>query len=228
MIYIEMKTRRFFPCGTARLLGRLLACLALFLSCSQAEPRVVRAVISLVYYQSQTGVEAAYSFFVLPEDDDGIKDLDTLYLYHDKDELVWQLGSEDWISVDVDGKAWIGSRGISMSDGLPLPRGQFRAVLADKGGSSGERTFAFDGPPGGRPFPVFTVSGGQYHVESSYPAHSLLWYDESGENIGSSVLAALDGNLVDLGFPPESRSAALWAEDAEHYTSALTQVLPLD
>ncbi|MDR1429139.1 MAG: hypothetical protein LBI85_02525 [Spirochaetaceae bacterium] len=218
-----MKLRRFLP-GTAAWRFGLLFVL-LFASCSQAEPRIVRAVISLVYYQNQTGIQEAYSFFVLPEDDDGIKDLDTLYLYHDREELVWTLGSEDWISEDADGKAWIGSRGISMNDG-PLPRGQFRTVLEDKSGSRGERTFAFDGAALNRPFPVFTITDGQFHIESSYPAHSLLWYDENGESAGSSPLNSLDGTIGDLA-PPESRSAALWAEDIGHYTSALTQALPL-
>jgi hypothetical protein len=207
---------------------KLLLCLAAFFaSCSQAEPKVVRAVISLVYYQNQIDIQESYSFFVLPEDDDGIKDLDALYLYHDKEQLVWKLSSEDWVQEEVDGKIWIGSRSISMND-APLPRGQFRAVLEDKGGSSGERVFAFDGPQRKRPFPVFTISGGQYYIESDYPVHSILWYDETGASLGSSGLVSLEGNIRDLEFPPESRSAALWAEDPEHYTSALTRVLSIN
>ncbi|MDR0390173.1 MAG: hypothetical protein LBH73_08885 [Spirochaetaceae bacterium] len=217
-----MQIQVFLKCLKKALLFSLVL---LFLSCSQAEPKIIRAVISLVYYEGQTGVQESYSFFVLPEDDDGIKDLDTLYLFHDKEELVWKLNSDDWISEDVDGKAWIGSRSICMSD-APLPRGQFRAVLEDKSGSRGERIFAFDGPAP-RPFPVFTISGGQYHIESLYPAHFLLWYDESGENLGSSALGSLDGNIRELA-PPDSRSAALWAEDPEQYSSALSLALPLD
>jgi hypothetical protein len=218
-----MRIKKIFWRVGARLLFFFLA--LFFLSCSQAEPKIVRAVISLAYYQGQSGIQESYSFFVLPDDADGVKDLDTLYLYHDKEELVWTLSSDDWMSEDVDGKTWIGSRSISMSD-APLPRGQFRAALEDKGGSRGERTFAFDGTAR-HPFPVFTISGGQYRIESAYPVHSIVWYNENGESLGSSQPAFSEGNIEDLEPPQGSRSAALWAEDPGQYTSALTQVLPL-
>jgi hypothetical protein len=183
--------------------------------------------MSLVYYGGQE-IREAYSFFVLPGDADGFEDLDTLFLYHDREELVWKLSSEDWISETVDGEVWIGSRGISMSDG-PLPGGQFRAVLTDKGGSRGEKILVFDGPEKSRyPFPALIIQGGRYSIDSAYPRNAILWYDENGAYLGSRNVNAPAGTLAELEAPGAGRSAALWAEDPEHYTSALTAVVPLN
>jgi hypothetical protein len=185
--------------------------------------------MSLVYYGGAQEIHEAYSFFVLPGDDDGLEDLDTLSLYHDREELVWKLSSEDWISETIENEVWIGSRNISMSGGGPLPRGRFRAVLTDKGGSRGERVLVFDGPEKSRyPFPVLVIEGGRYSIESAYPYHTMLWYDGSGAYLGARRVGALAGTIRELEAPRETKSAALWAEDPEHYTSALTAVVPLN
>ena len=115
-----------------------------------------------------------------------------------------------------------------MNDGAPLPRGLFRAVLVDKGGSRSERTLSFDGPLRPRyAFPQFTVSRGRYLVVSSYPVHRVLLYNGSGDLIASTPLDALEGPVEAFGDIREAVSAALWAEDGEHYSSALTAAAAL-
>jgi len=74
----------------ARLLP-LLVFLPGFLSCSRAEPTIHFAFMELVYYPGRNGPEERFSFFVLPEDDDGVGNLDELYLYHDREGLRWFL-----------------------------------------------------------------------------------------------------------------------------------------
>lgn len=198
-----------------------------FGSCSKTEPRIPYGVIKLVYCQTQTKPEERFSFFVLAEDDDGIENLDELYLYHDREGLRWKLSAEDWVSVVEEGKTWIGSRSIAMPGGAPLPRGQYRGVLVNKGGDKTERTFGFDAPEEPRyPFPVFSIYEGRYNIESQYPKHTLIGYDEAGNYVQTIPIEIPQGEVASLGLASQVKSLALWAEDAEYQTSALTDVSP--
>ncbi|QQO08209.1 hypothetical protein [Breznakiella homolactica] len=199
-------------------------------SCSQSAPQIARGTLRLEYYPSGTGsgVEERYSLYILPEDADGLEDLAVLYLYHDREELRWKLTNEDWRSEIVNGETWIGTNAIAMIDGERLPRGQFRAVLEDKGGSRGERTVSFDGPVSPRhDFPVFSVSDGMYRYTSAYPVNRLVCYSENGIYLRTLELPEPEGDIESLGLPRDARAAALWAEDPEYQTSALTDVVPL-
>jgi hypothetical protein len=210
----------------------LLFSLAVFLlqalSCSRTEPQITFGFIELVYYQSNDKPEERFSFFIIPEDEEGIENLEDLYLYHDREQLRWHLNCNDWVSYVHEGTTWIGSRSIAIGEGESLPRGQYRAVLVNKGGEKSERNFGFDAPEEPRfPFPVLTISGGSYTADSAYPINRLLCYDEQGNHIFSVNLSSLSGSVADLGIPSQARTAALWAEDAQYFTSAMTYVAAL-
>jgi hypothetical protein len=201
---------------------------ALFLSCSRTEPVIAYGSIRMVYYEEAGRQEERFSFFVLPEDEDGIEDLADLYLYHDREGLEWRLSSEDWVSLEVEGKTWIGTRHIAMAGGESLPRGQFRAVLIDKGGERSERILTYDAPESSRyPFPFFFIEEGRFRAESAYPVHYLLCYDQEGNYLSTQPLTALDGSLEELELKANVRALALWAEDDEYSAAALTAVVPL-
>ncbi|MDR2418713.1 MAG: hypothetical protein LBD79_06635 [Treponema sp.] len=201
---------------------------SLCLACSRSAPRISYGVIQLVYYQGQGAPEERFSFFVLAEDDDGIENLENLYLYHDYEGLRWQFSFEDWISFDDNGKTWIGSRAIAMPDNESLPRGQYRVVLVNKGGERTERTLAFDAPVEPRhPFPLFNVSEGNYTIGSSYSSHSFICYDGEGNVIRTVSVENLSGAISSLGLSSNVRALALWAEDAEYQTSALTDLIAI-
>jgi hypothetical protein len=198
------------------------------LSCSRAEPEIAFGSLRLVYFQGAEGPEERFSFFVLPNDEDGIADLAELYLYHDREGLCWQLNSDDWVSYQSEGQEWIGSRAIAMFDGESLPRGQFRAVLVDKGGEQTERLFAFDAPAEPRhPFPYLYVEGDSYRIESEYPEHYFLCYNNQGEFLLTVKVDYNAGYLRDTDIPPETSGIALWDEDDEYFTSALSNVVAL-
>jgi hypothetical protein len=201
-----------------------------FASCSRTSPKISFGTLRLVYHNSGEGdaAEERFSFFVLPDDDDGLEDIADLYLYHDREGLVWHITSDEWLSLDIEGKTWIGSRQIVMIDGEGLPRGQFRAVLVDKGGERSERNFAFDAPEDPRyPFPYFFVEQGRYRLESEYPAHYLVCYDAEGNYIMTQALENPEGFIAELGLPSGISGAALWADDEEYLTSALTGIVSL-
>jgi hypothetical protein len=202
-----------------------LCILSGFFSCSRTEPRILYGFIELVYYQGNERPAERYSFFILSEDDDGIENLLELYLYHDREGLRWLVSAEDWIQHEADGKAWIGSRHIAMPYDASLPRGQYRAVLVNKGGERTERRFTFDGPEvSPYPFPIFTINEGTYRINSRYPVNHLVCYDQQGNAVRTIKVAELQGSIRSLNLPENAFSAALWAEDPEYRISAFTEV----
>jgi hypothetical protein len=197
-------------------------------SCSRTEPKISYGFIQLVYYQDEEKPVERFSFFVIPDDEDGIENLEELYLYNDWEQLRWLLTSGDWVSFEQDGAVWIGSRSLAMEGGELLPRGQYRAVLVNKGGEKSERNFSFDAPEESRfPFPALEISDGQYTVNSAWPQNRLAFYDGEGNYVATVNLSALSGMVADLQPPAAARTAALWAEDNLYFTSAFTSVVPL-
>ncbi|MDR2371188.1 MAG: hypothetical protein LBD71_06885 [Treponema sp.] len=202
----------------------------LFLACSRSDPGISYGFIELVYYQNDQGGRPLerYSFFIVPDHEDGVEDLAELFLYHDREGLRLKISGEDWILHEQEGKTWIGTRAIAMNENESLPRGMYRAELVSKGGGRSEKTFTFDAPEESPfPFPFFTVNAGEYHIESQYPQNRLILYDGEGSYVSTLPLAGLDGSLSSLNIPGNARTASLWAEDPEYRTSAYTNAVSL-
>lgn len=207
----------------------LAVCTALF-SCSQAAPRLDSVSLRLVYRAGGggTGVVERLSFFALVSDEDGILDLDALHLLNDSSQLYWSLSAKDWLKVEKSGETWIGSHSLSMNDGVPFPRGVYRAVLVDKGGERAERTVSFSPPAEpARRYPSFSAAKGRYRVVSEYPKNSVVAYDASGAIARTVALKNKEGALSELDLGPAVQSLAVWAEDEESRTAALTDPLSL-
>jgi len=196
---------------------------ALAVSCSRTKPEITFGFIQLVLYQGETEPFEQYSFFIIPEDDDGIENLDELFLFHDREQLRWNIKSDEWISYTQDEKTWIGTRSISVAEG-GLPRGVYRAVLVNKGGERGERSFTYDGNAR-YPFPEIEVENGIYTIRSEWPANRLVCYDRSGNYVSTVEITALRGSVSQLNLPTSVRTAALWAEDSAYFCSAFTNVV---
>ena len=199
-----------------------------FFSCSQAGPEIKHGSLELVFYENGGRPVERFTFFILPHDDDGFEDLEDLWLFHDWDGLSWHFTSKDWVKENVGGDTWIGSRAIAMEDGSLLPRGQFRVVLADKGGNRAERLLSFDTPPlQERPFPRFSIDGDIYRIESEYAEQNLLVFGNEGNYLSTVTPSSLEGNISALGIPSSAESLALWARDPARSVSAITDIVPL-
>jgi hypothetical protein len=211
-----------------RLLSIPLLCALTCFSCSRAEPRIHYGFIGLFYYPGSSGPEERFSFFILPEDDDGVENLSELYLYHDREGLRWLITSEDWIEYEEAGRIWIGSRGIAMPEGMLLPRGQYRAVLINKGGESTERNFTYDGPETSpHPFPQLTIEDGVFRIDSQYPVNHFVCYDQQGRAVQTQAVTLAEGNIRILNLPGAVRTLAVWAEDPEYRLSAITEAVSI-
>ena len=205
-----------------------VAALWFMVSCSQAAPEIIRGSLELVYYENGGNHAERYTFFILPRDDDGVEDLEELWLYHDWEGLSWHLTSKEWTKELVGSDTWIGTRAVAMEDRSALPRGQFRAVLIDKGGNRTERLFSFDTPADQeRPFPFLAVTENRYRIESRYPQQNLLVYDNEGNYLLTVQPPSPEGNLSELGLPSQAESLSLWARDPARSVSAITDIVPL-
>jgi hypothetical protein len=181
-----------------------------------------------VYYQEGAASLERFSFFIIPNDEDGIENLDELYLYHDREQLRWLFKSDDWVSFTQDGRTWIGSRSVAAAGDGSLPRGQYRAVLINKGGEKSERLFSFDAPESPRfPFPSLEINEDRYTVNSAYPENRMVCYTAEGEYVSTINLPALSGTVSALNIPSNVRIASLWAEDTQYFTSAFTDAVSL-
>jgi hypothetical protein len=204
----------------------VFALAALGFSCSRTEPKITFGFMELVYYPGETRPDERFSFFVIPEDDDGMENLGELYLYNDREGLRWLVNSDDWIKIEYEGKTWIGSRSIAMPGSETLPRGRYRAVLVNKGGEKTERSFTFDAPEDPRfPYPSLAISNGWYRIDSAYPVNRLICYDQEGNTVQFLAIQYHEGNVADLGLPNSVISTALWAEDPDYRCSALTEAV---
>jgi hypothetical protein len=203
----------------------LIICV-IFISCSKTVPEITFGFIQLVQYQNETGIEEYFSFFIIPEDEDGIENLDELILYNDNEQLRWLVRSDEWVKLSENGKTWIGTRRIAIQRGMTLPKGVYRAVLINKGGEKTERNFTFD-YENRYPFPVFRIANGVYIINSEYPRNHLIFYDNNGNYISTVDPSSMQGNVSELKIPSNVRTAALWAEDPAHFCSALTNVVPV-
>ena len=200
-----------------------------FFSCSRAEPRILYGYMELVYYPGKDKPEERFSFFVLPEDDDGINNLSELNLYNDREGLRWNFTPENWVKLEENGQTWIGSRHIAIHDNTSLPRGQYRAVLVNKGGESTERYFTFDGPAEPlHPYPFISISKDTYRIDSEYPENYLLCYDAQGNFIQIITIDEIAGDISNLNIQDSSKNIALWADDPAHHTSALTETISIE
>jgi hypothetical protein len=192
-------------------------------SCSRTVPEITFGFIKLVLYEGETGPQEYFSFFIIPEDEDGMENLDELYLFHDREQLRWHIKSDEWLTYTHNERTWIGTRSIAVQEGS-LPRGVYRAVLVNKGGERGERSFTYDG--GARfPFPVFEVEEGMYTIRSEWPVNRLVCYDRNGNYHSTVEVHSLTGDISQLNIHSSVRTASLWAEDPEYFSSAFTNVV---
>jgi hypothetical protein len=198
----------------------------LSVSCTKSAPEIIYGYIQLVIYQGMDGPQEHFSFFIMPEDEDGIDNLDELYLYHDREQLRWNIKNDEWQRYTQDGKDWIGTRSFTVKEG-GLPRGLFRAVLVNKGGESVERSFTYDGNVR-YPFPEINILGGVYDINSQWTVNSLVCYDNAGNYLTTVTLTSKIGTISELKLPSAARTAALWAEDEANFCSAFTNVVPLN
>ena len=145
--------------------------------------------------EGATGSEAL-SVFIQPWDEDGIEDLDTLYLRQLDADLFWVLDSSQWQSYSSSGIIWIGSNQFSSGYLGKLPRGNYLIELYDKAGERTQRFFSMQladtgelasqvvVPPRGDELLFILPEGVPAYSVTGYDlANQVLFVDESYQTI---------------------------------------------
>ena len=119
----------------------LLLCLTLILgSCSESAPKISQTFwqINIMHDQKTGRNTQALTIFVMASDDDGVDDMDKMYIINDEHQLYWEIsGSNLRMEKSGENEVWMGSNFITMSaPGEEIPSGTYRVMLLD---SSGER-----------------------------------------------------------------------------------------
>ena len=124
------------------------------------------------------------SIFILVEDEDGISDIESLYIIHDESELFWKQISDTWTTKVISGKNWVGSNRISMNDNSSLPSGKYRIMVIDKAGDRDSLTINIASRmlelPDVSSFPELII-GPDIIIDSGFSDNTLRVYDEQME-----------------------------------------------
>lgn len=221
-------------------LALLLILVSITSSCTRAMPeilavstRIVRTDASLdaEYAQKEsaasgTGINEYLSFFCMVRDEDGIIDLEELWLVNDSEELYWHLDSSQWLWIEHSGENWLGSHELRMPNGAPFPAGSWRVLLSDKAGERAERSFILKIPSSWPEAPNLLIEGDTYTLQSSWARHQLIAYDEGGGRVKVQEVEEKSGRVRNLKLPETTRTIALWAEDIDGIGGILTPSVP--
>ena len=109
-------------------------------SCSESAPKISQTFwqVNLMHDQTTGKNSQALTLFVMASDDDGVDDMDKMYVINDENQLYWEISGKDLrLEKYGESEVWIGSNFITMTDPSdPIPSGTYRVMLLD---SSGER-----------------------------------------------------------------------------------------
>lgn len=180
----------------------LLAAL-LLASCSGSPPRINRVSAQLIYEKDLVSGRTVeqLAVFVVPEDKDGLDDLEYLHVISDRAELSWTVDSGTWTRTKGQNEEWIGSARLAMPANERFPRGSFRALLSDLSGDTDEHAFTL--PPQAPelstlPFPLATVTGGRVTVSGPSEWSTLLVYTTSDKFVKSFTAQARGVDLESI------------------------------
>ncbi|MBN2353159.1 MAG: hypothetical protein JXD23_11360 [Spirochaetales bacterium] len=160
----------------------LLALILMPPACSDNAPQINSVQWQVVFFRNRL-MDVTYqrlSVFVLANDKDGEKDLATINVINDDDELFWSIPSEKWEKASVRGVAWIGSNGLAMPDGRNLPTGMYRVLVEDQGGKTAETQFYMkkeNVETANARFPSVSVKNDRILVEGDFTDPELWIFD---------------------------------------------------
>ena len=209
---------------------------SLFLiSCSGAVPEIGQIIWQVNFLQtpSESSGHQELSVFILIEDEDGIGDIDYIYLIHDESELFWKLNSDDWAQKVLGGKNWIGSNSIRMSDRSNLPSGTYRLVVIDKAGERDTREFNLSEKmleiKNDKKFPELII-GSDIVISSQFSDNTLWIYDEEMELLKNIKIenGKINMNIINNDTSNKARWVSIYSYDTENGVGLIKGPYPIE
>ena len=169
-------------------------------ACSGSPPQISRISSQLLWVDDLLlgRKHESLSLHVVANDEDGFEDIELLHLISDETELYWTLDTESWTLTEAEQEQWIGSNRITMADLAPLPRGDYRLLLADLGGDMDEEIFTLETAaikPESIPFPRAEIGGDRIVVEGIFDSYTLLVFTTADEFVKSVEIASEPGSI---------------------------------
>ena len=178
-----------------RVLSALLPPLLLLLlaSCSTSPPKIAETFwqLNLVRNPESGATHESLSLFLHVTDENGLSDLDSIYLLSDSDELYWRLDSSNWQHSEKNGELWVGSNSIEMPNRSALPRGKYRVLLSNLAGERVDDSIYVSADhlnPGKTGFPTLKIGGGRVELGGGPPDSTLWIYNGVGQLVGQRSL----------------------------------------
>ncbi|MDP3179179.1 MAG: hypothetical protein Q8M76_14830 [Spirochaetaceae bacterium] len=166
--------------------------------CGGKPPTIAAVEWRLESRPADEGAYESLSAFAWVKAEDGIENIDEVWVVHDESAMGWRLTDSDWIKTPEGSDAWIGGSALAAPDFKPLPRGTWRMIALDASGQRAEREFSVLGSFPSRPTPSLTLSSGSLTASSSWPETLALAFDATGAQAGSVAAPAGSARLEDL------------------------------
>lgn len=151
-------------------------------SCVGAVPVIQEIEYSLVYRNApatNTQYESLHIFMRIA-DEDGIEDIDEIYILHDDETIYWKLTSEMWDRINIEQEIWIGSQSLRLAHDIHIPRGVYRIQIYDKGGELAQETFSlpeYDTVENVmQEFPSLSQNNNRVHLSSAFADNIVRLY----------------------------------------------------
>ena len=213
----------------------LTALSLLLISCSGAVPEIGQVVwqVNFLRTPSELSEHQELSVFMLIEDEDGIADIESIYLIHDELELFWKLNPGTWNQKVLGGKNWIGSNSIRMSDRSDLPSGNYRLVVIDKAGERDSRDFNISrnmlDVKNSEYFPELVI-GSDIVINSKFSDNTLWIYDESMEILKNIQIETgrISMDIINNDTANKARWVSIYSFDAENGIGLIRGPYPLE
>lgn len=165
---------------TAGNLIRLSLILAVLIACSPSRPKIVQTFSQLnyVWEKDWEAPTEALSVFVQVENEDGLEELQHLYVLHDDLEVYWKLDPETWTPLNRPGENWIGANQLTIPQRTELPRGKYRILVTTQAGERETSNFSLDVELLSEAKPVWPQLAvvGRELLISNAPASYALWF----------------------------------------------------
>ncbi len=197
-------------------------------SCSGSPPKIHDVTCQRIYTVKSGKIHARFlALFTDVSDEDGPKDIDSLYIIQDKDELFWKYDSSSWSEKKIGTERWIGSNRIQMPDNTEFPPGTYRVVVIDSGGDRDTRDIFLSKPVHPRTFPGISLSeNGQCTIVSSYKENYLFLKNEKGDVVKTMkvITGTIPAELVLKGIKEKIRTFELYTVDTTSNTGYIISV----
>ena len=165
----------------------VLSLVLLLGSCSESAPEISQTFWQInLMHDPNTGKDSqVMTIFVMASDDDGIDDMDKMYVINDEHQLYWEISGKDLrMEKYGENEVWLGSNFITMpTHEEKFPSGTYRIIVLDSSGERAKTSVVIKNNIKAAPekWPVLTTVGNLIKVEGKA---DYVWGIQSDGNFG--------------------------------------------